>query len=66
MEFKNYNLYLLAIPSDEDHNTDGILAQVANIKYVLCAQTEKIEEETLCKLIKEMYYAALEVQNDRV
>ena len=65
MEIKNYNLYLLAIPSDEDQDADGILAQ-AKIKYALCAKTEKIEEEILCKLMKEMYRAALEVQNDRI
>ena len=65
MEYKNYNLYLLAIPSNEDGDTPGILAQ-AKIKYALCAQTEKINEEVLCKLMKEMYRSALEVQNDRI
>lgn len=65
MEYKNYNLYVLAIPSDEDGVTPGLLTQ-ANTKYVLCAKTEKINEEVLCKLVKEMYHSALEVQNDRI
>ena len=63
METNNYNLYLLAIPTEKDNNTAGILAQVNNIQYALCAQTDKIDEEILCKLMKEMYRAALEVQN---
>ena len=63
MESKNYNLYLLAIPAEQDNNTAGILTQVDNVKYAVCAQTDKIDEEVLCKLMKEMYRAALEVQN---
>lgn len=59
----NYNLYLLAIPTEQDNNTTGILAQVNNVRYALCAQTDKINEEVLCKLMKEMYRSALEVQN---
>ena len=63
METNNYNLYLLAIPAEQDNNTAGILAQINNVKYALCAQTDNIDEEVLCKLMKEMYRAALEVQN---
>lgn len=63
MENKNYNLYLLAIPAEQDDNTAGILTQVNNVRYALCAQTNKIDEQVLCKLMKEMYRAALEVQN---
>ena len=40
MNFKNYNLYLLAIPSDEDNNS--LIKELANVKiqYCLTAQTE--------------------------
>ena len=39
MSFKNYNLYLLAIPSDEDNS---LIKELANVKiqYCLAAQTE--------------------------
>ena len=61
MNFKNYNLYLLAVPSDEDNSLIQELAK-AKIEYCLAAQTEQIDELTLCEMMKEMYRVAADVQ----
>lgn len=65
MSFKNYNLYLLAIPSDEDNN---LIKELANVKvqYCLAAQTEQIDEEILCKMMKEMYRVAANIQDNNI
>ena len=66
MNFKNYNLYLLAIPSDEDNNS--LIKELANVKiqYCLTAQTEQIDEEILCKIMKEMYRVAANIQDNNI